>query len=55
MCPGQSIDQADYMLIAKFVEVERCEQQASELVQRLAYDSSHLVSSRRRLVLSSAL
>jgi hypothetical protein len=53
--PGQSIDQADYVLIAKVVEVERCEQPASELVQRLAYESSHLVSNRGRLVLRSAL
>jgi hypothetical protein len=28
--PGQSIGQADYVLIAEIVEVERFEQQASE-------------------------
>ena len=32
--PGQSIGQADYVLIAEIVEVERFEQQASEHVQR---------------------
>jgi hypothetical protein len=36
--PGQSIGQADYVLIAEIVEVERFEQQASEHVQRLADD-----------------
>jgi hypothetical protein len=44
--PGQAIDQADYVLIAEIVEVERWEQQASEHVQRLADDLAHLVSSR---------
>jgi hypothetical protein len=49
--PGQSIGQADYVLIAEIVEVERFEQQASEHVQRLAEDLAHLVSSRGMLVL----
>jgi hypothetical protein len=49
--PGQSIGQADYVLIAEIVEVERFEQQASEHVQRLADDLAHLVSSRGMLVL----
>jgi hypothetical protein len=53
--PGQSIDQADYVLIAEIVEVERWEQQASEHVQRLADDLAHLVSSRGMLVLRPAL
>jgi len=48
--PGQSIGQADYVLIAEIVEVERWEQQASEHVQRLAEDLSHLVSNRGMLV-----
>ena len=48
--PGQSIGQADYVLIAEIVEVERWEQQASEHVQRLADDLSHLVSNRGMLV-----
>ena len=41
--PGQSIGQADYVLIAEIVEVERFEQQASEHVERLADDLAHLV------------
>ena len=53
--PGQSIDQADYVLIAEIVGMERFEQQASEQVQRLADDLAHLVSSRGMLVLRSAL
>ena len=48
--PGQSIGQADYVLIAEIVQVERWEQQASEHVQRLADDLAHLVSSRGMLV-----
>ena len=47
--PGQSIGQADYVLIAEILEVERFEQQASEHVQRLADDLTHLVSSRGML------
>ena len=53
--PGQSIDQADYVLIAEIVEVERWEQQASELVQRLADDLAHLVSNRGLLVVRPVL
>ena len=53
--PGQSIGQADYVLIAEIAEVQRWEQQASELVQRLADDLAHLVSNRGLLVLSPAL
>jgi hypothetical protein len=53
--PGQAIGQADYVLIAEVVEVERFEQQGSEHVQRLADDLAHLVSSRGLLVLRSAL
>ena len=48
--PGQAIDQADYVLIAEIVEVERFEQQASEQVERLADELAHLVSSRGMLV-----
>ena len=50
--PGQSIGQADYVLI---VEVDRFEQQASEHVQRLADDLEHLVSSRGMLVVRPVL
>ena len=53
--PGQSIGQADYVLIAEVVEVERFEQQASEHVQRLEADLAHLVSSRGMLVMRRVL
>ncbi len=53
--PGQSIGQADYVLIAEIVEVDRFEQQVSEHVQRLEDNLSHLVSSRGMLVLRPAL
>jgi hypothetical protein len=48
--PGQVIDQADYVLIAEIVEVDRFEQQGSERVQQLADELDHLVSSRGMLV-----
>jgi hypothetical protein len=53
--PGQSIGQADYVLIAEVREVDRFEQQASEHVQRLEDDLAHLVLSRGLLVLRPAL
>jgi hypothetical protein len=53
--PGQSIGQADYVLIAEIVEVERFEQQASEHIQRLADELEHLVSSRGMLVVRPIL
>jgi hypothetical protein len=53
--PGQTMGQADYVLIAEIVGVERFEQQASEHVQRLADDLDHLVSSRGLLVLRPVL
>jgi hypothetical protein len=53
--PGQAIGQADYVLIAEIVEVERWEQQASEHVQRLADDLAHLVSSRGMLIVRPVL
>ena len=53
--PGQSTGEADYVLIAEILEVERFEQQASEHVQRLMDDLEHLVSSRGMLVLRPAL
>jgi hypothetical protein len=53
--PGQTLGQADYVLIAEIVEVERFEQQGSEHVERLADDLAHLVSSRGRLVVRSVL
>ena len=48
--PGQAIGQADYVLMAEIVEVDRWEQQASEHVQTLADNLDHLVSSRGMLV-----
>src|SRR5215213_11757097 len=53
--PGQSSGQADYVLIAEILEVERFEQQASEHIQRLADDLAHLVSSRGMLVVRPVL
>jgi hypothetical protein len=53
--PGQALDQADYVLIAEIVAMERFEQQASELVGRLADDLAHLVSSRGLLVVRPIL
>ena len=53
--PGQAIGQADYVLIAEIVAVERFEQQASERVQQLADDLAHLVSNRGMLIVRSIL
>lgn len=53
--PGQSIGQADYVLIAEIVEVERFEQQGSEHIQRLAEDLAHLVASRGMLIVRPVL
>jgi hypothetical protein len=53
--PGQSIGQADYVLIAQVVEIDRFEQQASEHVQRLQESLAHLVSSRGMLVVRPVL
>jgi len=53
--PGQSIGQADYVLIAEILEVERFEQQGSERVQQLEEDLAHLVSSRGMLVVRPVL
>ena len=53
--PGQSIGEADYVLIAEILGVDRFEQQASEHVQRLAEDLAHLVSHRGMLVVRPVL
>ena len=53
--PGQSLREADYVLIAEVVAVERWEQQASELIERLEDDLAHLVSSRGLLVVRAVL
>jgi hypothetical protein len=53
--PGQAIGQADYVLIAEIVAVERFEQQGSERVQQLADELDHLVASRGMLVVRQVL
>ena len=53
--PGQSIGEADYVLLAEIVEVERFEQQGSEHVQLLADKLAHLVASRGMLVVRPVL
>jgi hypothetical protein len=53
--PGQSSDAADYVLIAEIVEIKRWQEQANELVQHLADDLGHLVSSRGMLVVGHVL
>ena len=53
--PGQTMGQADYVLIVEIAQVERFEQQASEHVQRLAEDLDHLVSSRGMLIVRPVL
>jgi hypothetical protein len=40
------IEAADYVLIAEIVEIQRWQEQATELVQHLADDLGHLVKSR---------
>jgi hypothetical protein len=47
--------QADYVLIAEIVQVERFEQQASEHVQRMEDELAHLVSTQGLLVLRHVL
>ncbi len=53
--PGQSIEAADYVLIAEIVEIQRWQEQATELVQQLADDLGHLVSRRGMLVVEHVL
>ncbi len=53
--PGQSIGQADYVLIAEIAGVDRWEQQASDLVAGLGDDLAHLVSQRGMLVVRPVL
>ena len=53
--PGQSSKAADYVLIAEIVEIKRWQEQANELVQHLADDLGHLVSSRGMLVVGHVL
>lgn len=51
--PGQTLDEADYVLIVEFVEIDRFEEQASERAESLADDLDHLVKSRGMLILRS--
>jgi hypothetical protein len=53
--PGQSVGAADYVLIAELVEIERWQEQETELIQHLEDDLGHLVSSRGMLVLGHVL
>jgi hypothetical protein len=53
--PGQSIGAADYVLIAELVEIERWQEQETELIQHLEDDLGHLVSSRGMLVVGHVL
>ena len=53
--PGQATEQADYVLIAEIVEVERWEQQISEQLDRLEDELTRLVSSRGLLVVGHVL
>jgi hypothetical protein len=53
--PGQSTEAADYVLIAEIVELQRWQEQATELVQRLTDDLAHLVSRRGMLVVGHVL
>src|SRR5947207_12201213 len=53
--PGQTLGQADYVVIAEICEVKRFEQQGSEHVQRMADELAHLVSSRGMLVVRTVL
>ena len=53
--PGQSIGEADYVLIAEIHGLERFEQQGSERVESLADDLEHLVKHRGMLVVRPVL
>jgi hypothetical protein len=53
--PGQATEEADYVLIAEIVEVERWEQQISEQLERLEDELQRLVSSRGLLVVGHVL
>lgn len=53
--PGQSLDDADYVVIAEIVAVERWEDQATELIERMADDLARLVSHRGFLVVRPVL
>ena len=48
--PGQSTEDADYVLMAEITELNRWAQQATENIQRLASALDHLVTARKMLV-----
>jgi hypothetical protein len=49
--PGQSTEDADYVLMAEIVDLDRWAPQATENVQRLASALDHLVTTHKMLVL----
>jgi hypothetical protein len=51
--PGQTRDEADYVLVIEFAEIDRFEEQATERIESLADDLDHLVKSRGMLILRS--
>ena len=53
--PGQAIGQADYVLIAEIVQVERWEEQITEELSRLEDELARLVSNRGLLVVGHVL
>lgn len=53
--PGQSTEEADYVVIAEVTELDRWEEQATAQVQLLADELEHLVSTRKMLVLGRIL
>jgi hypothetical protein len=53
--PGQTMDAADYVLIAEIVEVQHWQEQATERIQQLAEDLAHLVSHRGMLVVEHVM
>jgi hypothetical protein len=53
--PGQAHEAADYVLIAEINELDRWEEQASELVERLADDFARLCSTRKMLIVGHVL
>jgi len=53
--PGQSTEAADYVLIAEIVEIQRWQEQATDLVQHLTDDLEHLVKRRGMLVVEHVL
>jgi hypothetical protein len=53
--PGQSIGEADYVLIAEINELDRFQEQATDRIQQLADDLQHLVAHRGMLVVRHVL